>query len=588
MKDYYKQELGLLRETAARFAEDNPTLAGGLREISSDPDIERLMEGFAFLTGHLHQELDGHYPRFLQTLAQVVSPQYTRPLPSATIIEYQPKVNLQQSLTVRRGVHMEGQGRDTTGREVRARFRTCFDVDVRPLAIRRVDYQRQEIAESDGRRLSLQVDLQLQNTTLAQLTMPSLRFFLGGSFAEASDLLCLLRRFASSVEIRAPGGQTLASLPPQCIKPVGFGPGEGLLGDRSGHLPAFEILREYFVFPEKFLFIDLDLSSWGGRPEQDQFQILIHCTKPPFEPPSLRPDSLVLHATPAVNLFPAEANPLVLNHREPELRVTPAFVTGDSLGESAQVYAVDSVEGIVRGQQERRVYQPVSRFRNADDRGPRYAVYRQWSPALSRVETLLVPVIPEHQALSEREVLKVALTCSNGEAVDHLARGDISHSVGETPELVKFRNLTIPTRNLAPLTDEALAWSLISDLHLNYLSLADAESLKAVLRHYLPAQAREDARVTAALRRIDSIRQVGIQPDQTLFRNAFIHGQRLQLQIRGDHFSNEGDRYLFGSVLDELFASLATLNTFTALEFQDSNTGSALAWPIRLGSKTLL
>lgn len=56
---YYQSELNNLRHLADEFAQRNPALAPLLGSGSaSDPDVERLLEGVAFLTGMVRQRLD--------------------------------------------------------------------------------------------------------------------------------------------------------------------------------------------------------------------------------------------------------------------------------------------------------------------------------------------------------------------------------------------------------------------------------------------------------------------------------------------------------------------------------------------------
>lgn len=401
-------------------------------------------------------------------------------------------------------------------------------------------------------------------------------------------MLYLLRHFLRSIELRGPHGELLQTLPATQLSHGGFEPEEALLSERPRHLPAFEVLREYFLFPEKFLFLDLNLAAWHARPELGSVDILFRCAKPDFELPRVRNDSILLHTTPAVNLFRLEADPLVLSQREAELRITPAMQGGSDIAQSARVYSVDSVEGIVRGRAERRRFSPLSGANLEGNHVSRFVVQTRLQEALGRSETWITPVIPPHENVYEREVLKIELTCTNGDAVERLQRGDIHVSTGETPELVSFRNVTVPTKNLQPALDGDLMWSLLSDLSMNYASLADLASFKALLLHYLPGRANDDARVSAAARRIDAIEQLSIQPDHTLYRGAFIRGQRIHLKVRGDHFSGEGDKYLFGSVMDYLFASTCGFNTFTALSIEDFHSGAVLSWPIRLGLKTLV
>jgi len=586
-KDYYKRELSLLRETAALFAAENPTIAGGLRNASSDPDVERLLEGFAFLSANIHETLDDHYPRLLNTLAQIISPQYLRPLPSSTLIEFEPKASLQQTLKVRRGVHLDGTARNN-GRGETCRYRTCFDVEVRPLRISRVYFQEQENGGEAGQSATLVAKFDVLNTTLAQLQMPQLRLFLGGALAEATDLLYLLRHHLVGIDIRNGQGQVTHTLESSALSHAGFSPDEALLSERPRQLPAFEVLREYFLFPEKFLFLDLNLGSWSQRSEGTSFEIAFRCRKPGFELPRVRKESLLLHVTPAVNLFRLEAEPLVLNQREAELRVAPASQGAGDVAHSARVYSVDSVEGIVRGRSERRKFHSLNGANLESTHCARYVVETRNQEALGRSETWIIPAIPASEPLYDREVLKVELTCTNGDSVERLQRGDICISTGETPELVSFSNLLAPTKNLKPALDGDLMWSLMSDLSLNYASLSDLQSFKAMLQHYLPGRANEDARVSAAQRRVEAIEQLTVRADQTLYREAFIRGQRIHLKLRGDHFSGEGDKYLFGCVLDYLFASTSGFNTFTALEIEDLNSGLMCAWPTRLGLKTLM
>ena len=50
---FYRDELSFLRLQGREFAEAHPQLTRFLSEQSTDPDVERLLEGFAFLTGKL-------------------------------------------------------------------------------------------------------------------------------------------------------------------------------------------------------------------------------------------------------------------------------------------------------------------------------------------------------------------------------------------------------------------------------------------------------------------------------------------------------------------------------------------------------
>ncbi|WP_205895569.1 type VI secretion system baseplate subunit TssF, partial [Pseudomonas viridiflava] len=80
--DYYQDELAALRHLGRRFSERNPALAPFLGQAGLDPDVERLLEGFAFLTGRLRQKLDDELPELTHSLMNLLWPNYLRPLPS--------------------------------------------------------------------------------------------------------------------------------------------------------------------------------------------------------------------------------------------------------------------------------------------------------------------------------------------------------------------------------------------------------------------------------------------------------------------------------------------------------------------------
>lgn len=87
---YYQSELGRLRQLADEFSHANPALAPLLgADAASDPDVERLLEGVAFLTGMVHQRLDDDFSEFVQPLAQLLYPHYLQPLPCMTLVQLQ-------------------------------------------------------------------------------------------------------------------------------------------------------------------------------------------------------------------------------------------------------------------------------------------------------------------------------------------------------------------------------------------------------------------------------------------------------------------------------------------------------------------
>src|SRR5207302_1018203 len=94
--NHYNIELAHLRQTAAEFAQEFPKIAGRLaldreaKEICPDPFVERLLEGFAFLTARVQLKLDAEFPRFTQAILETVYPHYLCPTPSMAVVRFEP------------------------------------------------------------------------------------------------------------------------------------------------------------------------------------------------------------------------------------------------------------------------------------------------------------------------------------------------------------------------------------------------------------------------------------------------------------------------------------------------------------------
>ena len=99
---YYQSELTALRQLGRRFAERSPALAPYLGQAGRDPDVERLLEGFAFLTGRLRQKLDDELPELSHSLMQLLWPNYMRPLPAFSILQFDPLKRSGPALVVER------------------------------------------------------------------------------------------------------------------------------------------------------------------------------------------------------------------------------------------------------------------------------------------------------------------------------------------------------------------------------------------------------------------------------------------------------------------------------------------------------
>ncbi|MEY4504692.1 MAG: hypothetical protein RL154_988, partial [Pseudomonadota bacterium] len=126
---YYLAELDKLKNLGAEFAKKYPGIAPMLSGASYDPDVERLLEGVAFLTGLLHRKLDDNFPEFIHNIADIVFPHFLRVLPSATIMEFKPKPTLKERFFLEKGSSVAS---NKINGQTTCVFKTTFDLVTYP------------------------------------------------------------------------------------------------------------------------------------------------------------------------------------------------------------------------------------------------------------------------------------------------------------------------------------------------------------------------------------------------------------------------------------------------------------------------
>jgi type VI secretion system protein ImpG len=573
---YFQQELNNLKDLGAEFARLHPAVAPMLSGLSTDPDVERVLEGVAFLTALMRQKLDDDFPEFTHELFQLIWPHYLRPLPSTSIVVFSGKTNVKQIIRVPKGIQLASEPVDGTA----CLFKTCYDVDVHPLNI-----EEAALEQKSGRAPVIKIVLKLQDLKLTEWQPDSVRFHLAGQPTQATDILLLLRHHLKRVVLVPTDGGESCILNADHLQPVGFGLAEDVIPYPSQAFPGYRIIQEYFMLPEKFLFLDLKgWRKWKHRGEGSRFEVHFELDRIPFGPPRVRHSSFELGATPVINLFAYDADPIRLDHRQSQYAVRPA----GSDGRNFHVYGVESVTGFIQGTARERNYEPFEAFSPDDASAPTYHVKIRRSPIHQRFDFHLSVAYPAGQEAPVPETLSIQLQCTNGTLPEGLRTGDIRHPTSSTPEFVDFKNIRPPTSAILPPLGSNILWKLISHLYLNYQSLARADNLCAILDLYNFEENRDRPAFLANQKRIAGIQEVITRSVNRLVGRVMMRGREIQLNMRQDHFAGEGDLYLFGSILDHFFGAYASMNTFTRLIIKEVLKGEVYQWPARIGDQQLI
>jgi type VI secretion system protein ImpG len=583
---YYQDELAYLRELGKEFSDANPKLAPFLADRGNDPDVERLLEGFAFLSGRLRQKLDDDLPELTHSLVALLWPHYLRPVPSMSVLEFKPTFNaVTESKTIPRGMEVESNPIADT----RCCFRTCYDVEIHPLDIDRVTLRR------DARGCVLEVEFLLHiGASLEKLALKNLRLHLHGEPYNSRTLYLWMNRYLQNITVR-PGGQaqgtTGFSLNPENLQPAGFAEEEAMLPYPPTVFLGYRLIQEYYALPEKFLFLDLKglepLATFDKTTQR--FVVSFEFNRPIEEAVRIQKENICLYCTPIVNLFSRDADPIRVDQTKVEYRVRPSGQ--DSV--HVETYSIDRVEGWTSGRNKGREYSAFESYdhRPDDPADPRVYYRTRLRPAVvgKSVETYISFVSQdESHTIPRAETVSLQLTCSNRNLPEKLKVGDICNATGNSPEFCTFRNIIPANPSVSPPLGAGLHWNLISNMALNYVSLASIDALRTILftydfRIHHDRQAERESR-----QRLDGLINARVEPVDLLHKGMPIRGLRTHLDMRESNFAGEGDMFLMASVLSVFFALFASVNSFHQLVVQGIEHGEVYQWPTRTGQQPLL
>ena len=575
MNKYYQNELEKLREQAVEFAQAYPTIAPQLAQASTDPDVERILEGVAFLSAQIRQKIDDDFPEFAQGLLKQIFPHYLRPFPSATIMQFTPKDIMKANVNVPKGTFIDSVEVDG----VNCRFSTAFEVDVWPLSVKNVRQNESAIGKK-----SIEVDFSMTGSSVSQMRNQSLRLFLGGDYHGAVELFYLLMNCVEYIEIQSTGSAESLRADNVTIEPVGFEEDQGLVDFPGNSFPAYHLIQEYFILKEKFLFIDLkNINQYLGTITSGAFTIKFFLKDSITSLPRLSTERFMLHATPAVNLFKRDAEAMLNDHKRNEYRVRPLRDTGNHF----QIYSVDNVAGHNRRSGTHAGYREIGLANPDLNTEPVYQLnHRQVENEGTQV--FISFSYPKDYKLSNQETLSIDLTCSNGDHPSKLKPGDISKSTSSTSDLMTFSNILKPSDHQNVPSGSSMLWRLLSHLSLNYLSLADTDNLKALLGLYIFSSNTGNTLEVANRKRIEGVSKISVEACDRLVSGVPMRGQSIRVRVNPANYAGTGDMYLFGVLLDRLLSSFASTNCFTEFNMTDEATEETYTWPLRIGGRPLI
>ena len=612
---YYNQELRYLRETGGEFAREFPKIASRLGMDSlevSDPYVERLLEGCAFLAARVQLKQDAEFPRLSQRLLELLYPNLLAPLPSMMVAQIEPgrtDPSLMKAPRIPRDTALLAAPPAHT--HTRCEFRTAQELQLTPLITESAEYFRNlaelglsAFALPERPRCGVRVRLRLpEGMPLAKLEAGDLRFYIGGQPDVAKRLHELLTTSLIGVLVGGTGRpETRRLLAADELQALGFDDADAMLPVQLRMMSGLRLLQEYFAFPSRFLFFDL----MGLRPllptlPGTELELLFLFSQPGVDLDGLvEPAHFSLHCVPAINLFAKRADRIALDDGQHEFHVVPERTAPLDY----EVYDVLSATGFDQQGQERRFLPLFAPDHSPSPHQPAY--YSVWreprllseqarreGPRSGYIgsEVFLSLVDPEDAPIPHAlRQLGVQTRCTNRDLPMFLVAGGVTSqfSLEAGVPVAAVRAVAGPSRPYSALLEGGVAWRLINLLSLNYLSLLDAgggEGVAALrdLLSRLPMAAEPVQR-----RMIESIQKVSaravVRRHPMAGPIAFSRG--LQIELTMDELGHEGgSAVMFAAVLHRFFARHASLNSHVETVLHSLTRGELMRWRPALGSR---
>ena len=614
----YNDELTHLREVGAEFAAEFPKIAARLTmdgvEVS-DPYVERLLEGFAFLSARTQLKIDAEHPRLVQHLLETVYPGFLSPVPSMLMARLRPDVldpNLARGFVVPRGSQLTS---DTArGQNTRCEFRTAHDVTLWPVEIDAVQYFSQapdlplsRLPEARRVRGGLRIRLKVHGgLKFRQLSLDRLPFYI----AAPDDIAFRLHELALGNLVGSwVGGAARNSAQgfadATSVQPVGFDDGQALLPETLRGFSGHRLLQEYAAMPQRFLFFEVtDLARRLATVDGSEAEIVLLFSKMDAALESLvDAASLALFCTPAINLFPRRLDRIQLGPNQWEHHVVPDRTRPMDY----EVHTLESVTGFGSAQVAEQRFLPLYATFHDKARGSHGAYYtvrreprllssrqRQEGPRSAYVgQEMFLSLVDPHNAPFREDIRQLSITAlvSNRDLPTLLPGSGSTWALDAAGPVKRIETLRGPTRPVQRQARGDVGWSLVSLLTLNHLSIAGTDPARAAaaLRSLLSLHGPEQD--VAWSRQVDSLQAVQAQSvvRRLPFPGPLTFGCGVEVTATVDELGFQGaSAYLLGRVLDCFFARHASVNSFCETVLRSATRGEIMRCAPRVGTHAVL
>lgn len=595
---YYEKQLQEFGQQSREFAQKYPKIAQRLslnQEQIDDPHIERLIQAFSLIAARIDKKLADSYDVFTRALFEVMFPQYLRPFPACSVVSFE-DINKQKQLSQANIIPKNTSLKSRSFKGVQCEFNTTQEVRLLPLQLTELNFKTNPNAHMHlNQNATLSFNFEIFNQAQTWLTQEKLPIYLDAisnfPLQVLDSVFKKTTRFSLKIANRVIDIENPFEL-------LGFDENQSLLPvDQHTH-HAYRLLMEYFCFPDKYNYLNLNLDFLNHlKPEQHTFEIQIHLILNLNDQAVIRNYSELnianfkLFTSPIINLFEKQAEPQKINHQQLEY----PLITDTHHPEFYQVYSILAMNMIREKTNQDQVLYPVLPFFGMshyhDDQVQFFYALNSAQFHSAFVETGYSIISKQLAPYSTKsDFISTKLLCSNRE-LPHEALSQSNNILNLNDSSIARRALVLkrPTVSYHFEQNAKEQWRVISHLSLNTLALmkGDAVShIKELLELYNLPKSKQNRLM------IDAIKQLNFELTHKLVEAKpfpmFVRGVRVTLSIDAQVFRGHS-LYIFSELISHIFNLKVQMNSFVDVMIVDSTTQQELYQCVQnVGGKKLL
>lgn len=486
---YYEKQLQEFGQQSREFAQKYPKIAQRLslnQEQIDDPHIERLIQAFSLIAARIDKKLADSYDVFTHSLFEVMFPQYLRHFPACTVVSFE-DINKIKQLTTAHIIPQKTALKSRSFKGVQCEFNSTNAVRLLPITLSGLEFLTSPSSHMHlNQNASLSLKFEIFNDAQNWVLDEKLPIYLDAISNFPLQVLDSIFRKETGFSVRV--GQRLVQID-NPFEVMGFTEQESLLPvDQHTH-HAYRLLMEYFCFPEKFNYLNLDLSQLKALVgNSNHFEILIHLKLNLNDQAVVRNYSELnvanfkLFTTPAINLFEKQAEPQKISYTQLQY----PLITDAHHPDLYHVYSVVEMNMVREKTNQEQTHLPVLPFfamSHYHNDKVQFFYSLNYLSSQNKHKQMGYSIISKDLKPYEikSDFISTKLLCSNGD-LPHEALSQSNNILNLNDSSLARRALILkrPTSPFYFDQNKNEQWRIISHLSLNTLALMKGDALSHV------------------------------------------------------------------------------------------------------------